>query len=90
MNLITDRGHIPALCPYKYMFGYPNQGIHSYRIFGMSIVDILMTIFVFVLFSYWFGVPVWKGILFGFILGIILHRFFCVRTTIDKWLFPEE
>ena len=25
-----------------------------------------------------------------FILGIILHRLFCVRTTIDKLLFPNS
>jgi hypothetical protein len=25
-----------------------------------------------------------------FVLGIILHRIFCVRTTIDKFLFPRE
>jgi len=24
-----------------------------------------------------------------FILGIILHRLFCVRTTVDKILFPK-
>jgi hypothetical protein len=28
--------------------------------------------------------------LFGlFLLGIVLHRLFCVRTTIDKFLFPR-
>ena len=25
-----------------------------------------------------------------FVLGIILHRVFCVRTTIDKLLFPTS
>jgi len=28
-------------------------------------------------------------LLFLFVLGIILHRLFCVRTTIDKLLFPN-
>jgi hypothetical protein len=24
-----------------------------------------------------------------FIVGIISHRAFCVRTTVDKWVFPK-
>jgi hypothetical protein len=26
----------------------------------------------------------------GFLLGIVLHRLFCVRTTIDRLLFPAK
>jgi hypothetical protein len=87
--IILDNGHIPELCKYKDALGIPKKGIHSYRFFGMALADILMTILGFGLLSYFFEIPLWKGITGGFILGIIAHRAFCVRTTVDKWLFPE-
>lgn len=34
------------LCEYKNIFGEPNTGIHSYRIFNIAIVDTLATIVV--------------------------------------------
>ena len=32
------------LCRYKNMFGKPNTGIHTYRLFNISIIDVLLTI----------------------------------------------
>jgi hypothetical protein len=34
------------LCEYSDIFGKPNQGIHSIRIFDIAIVDVLLTIIV--------------------------------------------
>jgi hypothetical protein len=31
------------LCKYKNMFGIPNKGLHSYRIFNIAIVDLTLT-----------------------------------------------
>jgi len=31
----------------------------------------------------------WKSLVVLFIIGIISHRAFCVRTTVDKFLFPN-
>ena len=76
------------LCKYKNIFGKVGTGIHSYRIFNIAIADVLLTIigayiihrlnpksnFYFILFVL-------------FVVGIILHRIFCVKTTIDKLLF---
>jgi len=75
------------LCKYKNIFGKPNEGIHSYRIFNLAIVDILATIFASFLISYFCKISFFYTCIFLFILGIILHRLFCVRTTIDKILF---
>jgi hypothetical protein len=33
-----------GLCKYKDALGIPGKGIHSYRIFGIAIVDTLLTI----------------------------------------------
>ena len=68
------------LCRYKDILGVPGEGVHSLRVFGLAIVDVLATIAV----AYVMKIPVWLA----FFLGIILHRMFCVRTTIDKLLFP--
>ena len=76
------------LCKYKNALGIPGKGIHSYRLGGIAIADVLMTIIGALFISFVSG---WKFIytLLGlFILGIILHKLFCVRTTIDKLLFP--
>jgi len=76
-------------CPFKNLFGAPNTGAHSYRIFNLAIVDIISTILVGYIISFYFKVDIKKVLLILFLLGIILHRIFCVRTTIDKILFFE-
>ena len=76
------------LCKYKNALGIPGKGIHSYRFFGMAIADIIMTIVGAFIISYFSKISFIKTLLVLFLLGIILHRIFCVRTTIDKLLFP--
>jgi hypothetical protein len=78
------------LCKYKNIFGEPNTGIHSYRLFGFAIVDCILTIIGGILIAYFTGIPYWMGVLLFFISGIIIHRLFCVRTTIDKLLFTDK
>ena len=77
------------LCKYKNVLGKPNKGVHSYRIFNLAIFDILATIFAGYLISYFYKISFFYTCIFLFIVGIILHRLFCVRTTIDKILFGE-
>jgi len=71
----------------KNIFGKPNKGLHSIRLFDIAIVDVLMTI----LFAYIiskFKKYNFKKTLFNlFLLGIILHKLFCVETTINNLLF---
>jgi hypothetical protein len=76
-----------SLCKYKDILGKPNQGLHSYRIFNIAIVDVLLTILGAYLISYFMNYKFIYTLLGMFILGIFLHRIFCVRTTIDKLLF---
>ena len=75
------------LCKYKDILGNPNQGVHSYRIFNIAIVDVLLTIIAAYILSVVTKYKLIYTLLFMFILGIISHRIFCVRTTIDKLLF---
>jgi hypothetical protein len=67
--------------------GVPNKGVHSYRFLGLAIVDVIMTIVLALLISYFCKIPFIYTSISLFLLGIILHRLFCVRTTIDKLLF---
>lgn len=69
--------------------GIVNTGIHSYRIFNIAYVDVIMTIVGSLLLAWLNKWSYIKTIIGMFILGIILHRMFCVRTTVDKWLFPN-
>jgi hypothetical protein len=76
------------LCQYANILGEPRKGVHEKRI---PIIDIAYNDFVataiagiifYLMFgSYWFFFP--------FILGIILHRLFCVNTTLNKLIFGE-
>jgi len=77
------------LCKYKNSLGVPNEGAHSYRFLGVAIVDVIMTIILAFFISYIFKISFVYTSISLFILGIILHRLFCVRTTIDKLLFPN-
>jgi hypothetical protein len=74
-------------CKYKDLFGKPGKGVHSYRIFNIAIVDVLLTILGAFIISYFMKFNFATTLLVLFLLGIILHRLFCVRTTVDKLLF---
>ena len=75
------------LCKYKNILGEPDKGVHSFRIFNIAIVDVLLTILAAYIISYFTNYELIYTLIFMFILGIISHRIFCVRTTVDKVLF---
>jgi hypothetical protein len=77
------------LCKYKDALGKPGKGVHSYRFMGVAIADVIMTLIGAFIISYFSGYSFLMVAAILFILGIILHRLFCVRTTIDKILFPN-
>jgi hypothetical protein len=79
-----------GLCKYKDALGQPGKGIHSYRFMGVAIMDVIMTLIGAFIISYYTKYSLlWVSIIL-FSLGIIAHRLFCVRTTIDKILFPKS
>ncbi len=77
------------LCRYKDIFGRPREGAHAYRVFDIAVVDVAATIIVAFIISRAFNISFWKSLVTLFIIGIIAHRAFCVRTTVDKWVFPS-
>ena len=77
-----------SLCKYKNLFGEVGKGAHSYRIFNIAIVDTVLTILgAYIIYLFFPKYNFFYILLFLFILGIFLHHLFCVRTTIDKFLF---
>jgi len=78
-----------GLCKYKNTLGKPGKGVHSYRLFGVALADVIMTLIGAAIISYFSSYSFLYVAIFLFVLGIVLHRIFCVRTTIDKALFPN-
>jgi len=76
-------------CQYKDIFGAPKTGIHSHRMFNLAVWDIVLTIIVACMFYARYRTNLLFTIIGFFVFGIVMHRLFCVRTTIDKLLFPE-
>lgn len=80
-----------SLCKYQNSLGIPGKGVH-FHVFGIAIMDVLFTFL-----GAWFiqkslkkskiDIHYWKVLLALFILGIILHKLFCVETTIHKFIF---
>ncbi len=72
---------------YKDIFGKPGTGVHSYRIFGLAAVDIFATVLgAFIIWKISGYKSFWIVLATVFLLGIILHRIFGVKTTVDVFL----
>ena len=78
------------LCKYKNLLGEPRKGLRKYRVFDIAILDTAVVILCGVLISYFTGYNIWLVLAVLFLLGIVVHRIFCVRTGVDKMLFPED
>ena len=77
------------LCKYKDIIGKPGTGIHSYRLYNIAILDVIIT-FIGALFISWaIKVSPYYVVPIVFLSGILAHRLFGVRTTTDKLLFSE-
>ena len=76
-------------CKYKDSLGKPKKGLHSYRVFDIAVIDVLFTL-ILAKFIQYYLLEEWDFLLIlvlCFSIGIILHRLFCVKTTIDKLFF---
>jgi hypothetical protein len=72
---------------YKDIFGSPGTGVHSYRIFDIAVVDMAFTIILIIVLVITTGKNPLLITAACFGTGIVAHRLFCVRTTIDHILF---
>ena len=70
--------------------GVPNVGIHSYRIFNIAYMDVIIVLLGAILIACSMKWSYIKTIIGVFIFGVIIHRLFCVSSTVDKLLFPNN
>ena len=77
------------LCQYKDLFGKAGttEGLRKYRIIGIALFDVSVTVVCAILFAWFFRLPYIQTVVAIFILGIFVHRAFCVRTAVDKMIF---
>jgi hypothetical protein len=78
-----------TFCQYKDVLGVPKKGIHSYRVMNIAIVDVLLTFLLSFIVTKINHISFWYNLLALFLLGILLHRIFCVKTTLDELLFSS-
>ena len=79
-------------CPYKNMFGKVGEGVHSFRIADVAVLDVIFTFMMafFIHMSLSRKYNYYFICIVLFVLGIMFHRLFCVRTTVDKLLFGSK
>ncbi len=77
-----------GLCKYKNALGRPGKGIHSFRIANIAVVDVLLTfVLAYVLWVLLEKYNYWVILYCCFLAAVVLHRMFCVKTPVDKFLF---
>ena len=76
-----------GLCKYKDIFGKVGTGVHSLRLFDIAVVDTLLTL----LLAYIINLYLKSNLLLIFfvllVASIVIHRAFCVETTLTKMFF---
>ena len=73
-------------CKYSDIFGKPKKGVHSYRLFGVAIVDFGLTILIGILIGLYFNYYIPYVCLILLALGVLFHYLFCVKTTFNRLL----
>jgi len=71
------------------LLGKPGTGIHSIRLFDLAVMDILFTVILAYVISKKFKKDFKLTLIACFVAGIVLHRIFGVKTTIDGVLFGK-
>jgi hypothetical protein len=79
-------------CQYKNTLGEIGQGVHGIRLFDIAIIDVVMTCAGSWLIQQGIGklnikINYMTVLILAFLSGIVLHRLFCVRTTVDRLIF---
>ena len=78
-------------CQYSDIFGKVGEGVHSYRVFNVAVVDVLLTVLLAYVIKLFMPNTSFILILVAmFLVGIAVHRIFCVKTTVDKLLFGNS
>lgn len=80
--------YLQMSCRYKDALGVPREGVHSYRLFNIALADVGLLLLFAWLVKFLASTSYALAVLISFLIGVVLHRVFCVRTTLDRILFP--
>jgi hypothetical protein len=72
------------LCKYRNIFGAPGEGVHSFRILNIAVIDVIFTLLAAYIISLHTKYSFFTASLFLFLSGIFFHYIFCVETTIAR------
>ena len=68
-------------CPYANVLGEREKGFHSTRFMGLALNDILGTIGLALLTTFFFQVPLWKSLVAWFVAGEVFHYAYGVDSA---------
>ena len=76
-----------SLCKYRDIFGKVGEGGHSLRFFNFAVVDTVLTFVAAYIINKYLKTNLLVVFIVLIILSIIIHRIFCVETTLTKMFF---
>ena len=80
---------ITGLCKYKDINGKPGEAHHKWRIGPFAAFDIVVTVLPALICAYifdWNFIIVFTALI---VLGIVIHRIFCVNTALNVMIFGK-
>lgn len=78
-----------SLCKYKHIFGREGEGVHAARFMGMAAVDVGLTVGAALVLHKVFRWPFVLTLVALCALGLVMHRVFCVNTTLTNLVFGK-
>ena len=76
-------------CPYKNIFGEPEKGVHANRFLGLAVNDLIPTVIIGIVISYYFDLHPVRTFIYLALFVILIHRLFCVNTAVNTFIFGE-
>ena len=76
-------------CKHRNIFGIPNEGFHSRRLFGFAANDLIGTILIALAIAYINKLNYITTLVITFLFVIFIHRLFCVNTKLNVMLFGQ-
>ena len=75
-------------CKYSDALGVPGEGFHRHYM-GVAIMDLFGTLMICTLIWYFTDIDFFVIVFIVMLITILLHRLFCVNTTLNKLIFGK-
>jgi hypothetical protein len=75
------------LCKYRHMFGEEGKGAHALRLFNVAVVDVVLTWVAAMAIARLWQLELLHVFVALMALSVVVHKAFCVETTLVKLLF---